>query len=188
MDLSVRRFLALLAGVALLRAAELLVSRANQRALLAQGAAKPADPHFIWMVLVHAGVIIGAAIEVVWLRRQSQPLLAAAAGTLFVAANVVRWWVIYAMGRHWNVQVMDSRALGIVSTGPFRFVRHPNYAAVFVELTALPLVHTAWLTAILGSLGHAWVLSKRIALEDAVLLADAEYRRLMAHKPKFLPL
>ena len=99
----------------------------------------------------------------------------------------VRWWVIRTLGSHWNVQVMDSAGLGVVSSGPFRAVRHPNYAAVFVEVAALPLVHTAWITCLAGSAAHLWVLSRRLALEEAVLLSHEEYRMRMGGKPRFVP-
>jgi methyltransferase len=106
---------------------------------------------------------------------------------IFLAANVVRWWVIRTLGNHWNVQVMDSTRLGVISSGPFRYVRHPNYAAVFAEMLALPLIHTAWITAIVGSLAHVAVLSQRLSTEERVLLANPEYRATMAGKPRFLP-
>jgi methyltransferase len=82
---------------------------------------------------------------------------------------------------------MQSAQLGVVTRGPFRFIRHPNYAAVFIELVALPLIHTAWLTALVGAAGHVWVLSRRLAVEEPVLLANPAYRAAMAHKPRFLP-
>src|SRR6185369_15280419 len=103
-------------------------------------------------------------------------------------ANLLRWWVIATMGAHWNVQVMGSTALGVVTGGPFRWVRHPNYVAVFVELGALPLVHGAFITAAAGAALHALVLRRRIALEEAILLADPRYREAMAGKPRFVPL
>jgi methyltransferase len=82
---------------------------------------------------------------------------------------------------------MDSSALGVVAGGPYRWVRHPNYLAVFAELLALPLIHSAWLTALLGGLAHIWVLRRRIAVEEAVLLANPAYRAAMSHKPRFIP-
>jgi methyltransferase len=121
------------------------------------------------------------------LHRPFIPVLAIVMGTLFALANALRWWVIRTLGTHWNVQVMDSVSLGVITGGPFRLVRHPNYAAVFVELAALPLIHTAWITALVGSAGHAWVLSRRLAVEEAVLLRNADYRAAMAHKPRFVP-
>jgi methyltransferase len=187
MALSVAGFLGVLIAVALLRGVELAISRRNQRRLEAQGVLKARDPYFHWMVLLHAAVLAGAALEVLWLNRPLIPAVAIVTGALFALANAVRWWVIRTLGTHWNVQVMDSASLGVISTGPFRLVRHPNYAAVFIELAALPLIHTAWLTALVGSVGHAWVLSRRLAVEEAVLLRSARYRATVALKPRFIP-
>jgi methyltransferase len=187
MDLSVKAFLGLLAAVAVLRVVELRISRRNQRALAAAGVRKIAEPVFPWMVLGHAGVLGGAALEVVLLQRPFVPALAAVMSVLFVLATALRWWVMRTLRTHWNVQVMDSGRLGVVTAGPYRFIRHPNYVAVFVELAALPLIHTAWLTAVLGAATQIWILSRRIATEESVLLANAEYRAAMGHKPRFVP-
>jgi methyltransferase len=187
MELSVIAYLALLLLVALLRIVELQISRRHQREMVAQGAAKVNDPRFRWMVLLHTGVLVGAAVEVVLLHRPFIPVLAAFCFVIFLAANVVRWWVIRTLGEHWNVQIMNSTGLGVITTGPFRYVRHPNYAAVFVEMLVLPLIHTAWITAIAGSLAHIVVLSQRLSTEERVLFSDAQYRAAMAGKPRFLP-
>jgi methyltransferase len=180
-------FLVLLLAVAALRIVELQISRRHQAQLVARGAAKVAEPKFRWMVLLHTAVLLGAALEVVFLKRPFYPALAAAMFSVFLAANAVRWWVIRTLGEHWNVQVMDSTRLGVISSGPFRYVRHPNYAAVFAEMLALPLIHTAWITAIAGSLAHIAVLTQRLATEERVLLANPDYQVAMAGKPRFLP-
>lgn len=187
MELSVIAFLALLCLVALLRLYELRISRRHQQEMTAQGASKVEEPRFRWMVALHTGVLIGAACEVVFLHRPLIPVLAAVCFLIFVAANVVRWWVIRTLGEHWNVQVMNSTRLGVVTSGPFRYVRHPNYAAVFVEMLVLPLIHTAWITALLGTAAHVLVLSQRLATEEKVLFSDAHYRDAMSGKPRFLP-
>ena len=187
MELSVIAYLALLLLVGLLRIVELRISRRHQREMVAHGAAKVNDPRFRWMVLLHTGVLVGAAVEVVFLHRPFIPVLAAVCFVIFLAANVVRWWVIRTLGEHWNVQIMNSTGLGVITTGPFRYVRHPNYAAVFVEMLVLPLIHTAWITAIAGSLAHIVVLSQRLSTEERVLFSDAQYRAAMAGKPRFLP-
>ena len=172
MDLSVIAFLVLLLAVALLRVVELRISRRHQREMVARGAAKVDEPKFRWMVLLHTAVLAGAAFEVVFLRRPFIPQLAAAMFAVFLAANAVRWWVIRTLGEHWNVQVMDSTRLGVVTSGPFRYVRHPNYAAVFAEMLALPLIHTAWITAVAGAIAHMGVLAQRLSTEERVLLAN----------------
>jgi methyltransferase len=187
MELSVIAYLVLLVVVALLRLVELRISKKHQQEMVARGAAKVVDPRFRWMVLLHTAVIVGAAVEVVFLHRPFFPLLAAICFAIFLAANAVRWWVIRSLGEHWNVQVMNSTSLGVVTSGPFRYVRHPNYAAVFVEMLVLPLIHTAWITALAGSLAHVLVLSQRLATEERVLFSDAQYRAAMSGKPRFLP-
>jgi len=155
--------------------------------MTARGAAKVNDPNFRWMALFHTFVLIGAAVEVVFLRRPLLPGLAIPMLALFITANIVRWWVIRTLGEHWNVQVMDSTKLGVITSGPFRYVRHPNYAAVFVEMIALPLIHAAWITALAGAVIHVVVLIFRLSAEERVLFADPDYAAAMRAKPRFLP-
>ncbi len=187
MELSVILFLALLLAVAAMRIFELRISKRHQQEMAARGAAKVNDPNFRWMALFHTLVLIGAAAEVVFLRRPFLPSLAIPMLVLFITANIVRWWVIRTLGEHWNVQVMDSTRLGVITSGPFRYVRHPNYAAVFVEMIALPLIHTAWITAITGAIAHVIVLTLRLSTEERVLLANPDYAAAMGSKPRFLP-
>jgi len=187
MDVSVIAYLALLLAVAALRIVELRISKTHQKQIVADGGSKVTDPKFVWMVALHTAVLIGAAVEVVFLRRPFLPVLAAISFAVFVFANVVRWWVIRTLGEHWNVQIMDSTKLGVITTGPFRYVRHPNYAAVFVEMLFLPLIHTAWITALATSAAYSIALAMRIRTEETVLMANPEYRAAMGHKPRFLP-
>ena len=187
MPLSVILFLVLLLAVAALRVFELRISKRHQQRMTSRGAAKIKDPYFRWMAMFHTLVLIGAAAEVGLLHRPFILALAAPMFVLFLAANVVRWWVIRTLGEHWNVQVVDSTKLGFVASGPFRYVRHPNYAAVFVEMIALPLIHTAWITALVGAVAHVIVLCMRLSVEDPVLLSNPDYAAVMGSKPRFLP-
>jgi methyltransferase len=187
MPLSVILFLALLLAVAAMRIVELRISKRHQQDMAARGAAKAKDPIFRWMAIFHTLVLVGAAAEVVLLGRPFLPALAIPMTVLFVIANIVRWWVIRTLGEHWNVEVMDSTCLGVITTGPFRYVRHPNYAAVFVEMIALPLIHTAWITALVGAVAHVFILSGRLAAEERVLFANPDYAAAMSGKPRFLP-
>jgi methyltransferase len=180
-------YLALLALVGLGRLVELRISRRNQQQLQNQGVRKIAEPHFRWMVIVHAAVLAGAAAEVLLLRRPLIPALAIAMAVLFALANALRWWVIRTLAGHWNVEVMVSSPVGVVTAGPYRWVRHPNYVAVVMELFALPMMHTAWITALAGTLANLEILRRRLRVEDGVLMADPAYRGTMGGKPRFLP-
>jgi methyltransferase len=184
---TVTAYLLVVAAVAMLRFAELAISARNRHALAAGGATAVYEPHFKWMALLHIAILVGATAEVVVLRRPFIPTLAVPALGLLVGATWTRWWVMQTLGEHWNVGVMDSTRQGVVDTGPYRWVRHPNYTAVFVELVALPLVHTAWITATAGAIAHLYVLRARVAAEDRVLLASPDYVARMGKKPSFFP-
>jgi methyltransferase len=187
MDLTTTWFLILLGCVGLERLVELQVSRRHQRELATCGARKQSDPQYRWMVALHAGVLIGAALEVTLLHRPFIAPLAAAALLLFTLATLLRWWVIRTLGIHWNTEVVDSGSLGVISDGPFRWIRHPNYLGVFVELIALPLIHTAWITAVVAAAGNVFVLRNRLSVEEPLLNDVPAYRAAMAGKPRFLP-
>ena len=187
MGLSVYLYLALLAAVGVLRLVELRISRRHQERMLSQGAVRVREPHFKWIVIAHTGVLLGAALEVVLLHRPFLSLLGATMLALFFASNLMRLWVVRALGDLWSVEVMDSTRIGVVTTGPFRFVRHPNYTGVILEMISLPLIHTAWITALLTFAGYSMALSRRIRAEETVLMANPEYRAAMGHKPRFLP-
>ncbi len=187
MDLTKIAFLILLVCVGLERLVELQLSRRHQHELANSGALKHRDPQYRWMIALHTGVLIGAAAEVTLLQRPFIPWLAFPALVLFALATALRWWVIRTLGIHWNTEVVDSARLSVVSDGPFRWIRHPNYLGVFVELIALPLVHTAWITAMLATIGNVVVLRNRLSIEERLLNAVPAYRATMAGKPRFLP-
>ncbi|HYL85076.1 MAG TPA: isoprenylcysteine carboxylmethyltransferase family protein [Candidatus Angelobacter sp.] len=187
MGLTFYLFFCLLAAVGVLRLVELRVSRRNFNRMLAAGAAPVPEPHFKWIVLVHTGVLIGAALEVILLHRRFLPWFAASMFALFIASNLLRLWVVVSLGQLWSVNVMDSAQMGIVTTGPFRFVRHPNYTGVVLEVISLPLIYTAWITAVAAALGYSYALSRRVPAEEKVLMANPAYRAAMEHKARFVP-
>jgi methyltransferase len=93
---------------------------------------------------------------------------------LAVAAQGLRWWCVATLGRQWCTRVVVVAGLSAVRAGPYRWLRHPNYVAVVVEGFALPLVHTAWVTAVVFTVANAWLLRVRIRTEDAALAALSE--------------
>jgi methyltransferase len=180
-------YFGLLALIALERLLELYISKRNQRRMASRGIQKISEPHFPWMVAVHTALLVGAGLEVWLFRRPFLLWLAIPMFVLFFFAQAMRVWVVRTMSGHWNAEIMDSTQLGVVTGGPYRWVRHPNYVAVVAEFIAIPLLHTAWITAVAGSLADLWVLRSRIDVEDRVLLSSPVYRAAMGSKPRFLP-
>jgi methyltransferase len=88
---------------------------------------------------------------------------------LVVAAQALRWWCIGTLGRQWNTRILVVPGLSRVARGPYRWLSHPNYVAVVVEGFALPLVHTAWMTALAFTVLNAALLWVRISAENQAL-------------------
>ncbi|MYS93157.1 MULTISPECIES: isoprenylcysteine carboxyl methyltransferase family protein [Streptomyces] len=162
-------FTVLVLAVALERVAELAVSRRNAALSLARGGVESGRGHYPFMVVLHTGLLAGALVEV-WTRR---PDTAAVLGwtmlALVAAAQALRWWCIATLGRQWNTRVIVVPGAARVTGGPYRWIRHPNYVAVVVEGLALPLVHSAWVTAVVFTALNGFLLATRIRAEDAAL-------------------
>ncbi len=174
---SVVLFSALVAAVGLERVAELVVSRRNAAWSMAQGGVESGRRHYRVMVVLHTGLLVGAMVEV-WARHPPVlPVLAAGMLLLVLASQALRWWCISTLGPRWNTRVIVVPGLPLVGSGPYRWLRHPNYVAVVVEGLALPLVHSAWITATVFTVLNAVLLTVRIRVEDTALDAAAHRQR-----------
>ena len=180
-------YLVLLAGFAALRLGELVFSTQHQVRLCAEGATKLREPLYPLMITIHFGLFVGSALEVILYHRPFILWIGGPILVLLAFCLVGRVWVWRSLGEQWNVQIMTT-SRPIVDSGPYCYVRHPNYTIVIVEMFALPLVHSAYVTALVCSVANAFVLRERIRHEEAVLFARPEYRAKMATKPRFLPL
>jgi methyltransferase len=180
-------FLVLVLLVALLRVVELRIAARNRRLLLARGGFEVGAGHYPWMVGLHAAWLVAAPVEVWLLGRPFLPALALPMLALWALATALRWWVIATLGERWTTRVVVLPGAAPVTRGPYRFLRHPNYLAVAVEVAALPLVHTAWLTAALASLAGAALLRVRIAAEEAALATTSDYTARFAGRPALVP-
>ncbi|URM92518.1 hypothetical protein LUW75_24050 [Streptomyces sp. MRC013] len=162
-------FTVLVLAVASERVAELAVSRRNAAWSLARGGVEAGRGHYPFMVVLHTGLLAGALAEV-WVRRpDAVAALAWSMLVLVAAAQALRWWCIATLGRQWNTRVIVVPGAPRVTGGPYRRLPHPNYAAVAVEGFALPLVHSAWVTALVFTLLNGFLLAVRIRTEDAAL-------------------
>lgn len=172
------------------RLVELRIAERNRRRLLAQGAVEAAPGHYRWMVLLHTAFLVACPLEVWLLERPFLPGLAAVALVVLVLAAALRWWVIAVLGGRegrWTTRILCLPGVPPITGGPYRFLRHPNYLAVIAEIAALPLVHTAWLTAAVFSLLNAWLLRVRIAAEEAALTEHSDYGPVFADRPRLVP-
>lgn len=162
-------YVLLIAAVALERIAELVVAQRNLAWSRTQGGVEFGASHYPVMVVLHTGFLLACLAEVMLLDRPFLPWLGWPALVVVLLAQALRWWCIATLGHQWNTRVIVIPGAPRITTGPYRWVRHPNYVAVVLEIAALPLVHTAWLTALVFSVANAMLLRERIRVENRAL-------------------
>ncbi len=180
-------YLGLIALVAVQRLAELALSKRNLARALAAGGREVGSGHYPTMVVLHTAFLIACPLEVYALDRPFVSALAIVSGAVLLLATALRYWAIGTLGERWNTRIVVLPGAPAVVGGPFRFVRHPNYLAVVLEIAFLPLVHTAWLTAAVFSAANAALLRVRIAAEERALDEASGYERAFSGRPRFIP-
>ena len=184
-DVGFLAFLLLLTLMGAARVAELLVARRLTRRAGQRGATPKREPIFVLMVVLHTLPFVLCPLEVVVLDRPfSWPLFALSSTALLLLA-LARVWTLRTLGEMWNVRIVEPAA--VVVRGPYRFIRHPNYAVVIAELVFLPLAHGCWWTLALLTGLNAVVLFFRIRAEEQVLFTIPGYADLMGPKKRFIP-
>ena len=160
-------YLGLVLLVAAERVAELVVSLRNARWSFARGGVESGRRHYPFMVALHTGLLAACMVEAL-----HRPFIPALGWTMFAVVLLsqgLRWWCIAVLGHQWNTRVIVVPGLQLVARGPYRWIRHPNYVAVVAEGIALPLVHTAWITALVFTVLNIPLLAIRIRTEEKAL-------------------
>ena len=157
-----------LAAVLVMMLGELWLSRSNERWLFAHGAVASPDPVFATMRWAYPAAFVAMAAEGVITNPAFGPVMLIGAA-LLVVAKAVKFWAIGTLGRRWTYRVLVLPGAPLVSGGPYRLVRHPNYVGVVGELVAMALLSGARITGPLAVLGFGWLLLRRIAAEERAL-------------------
>ena len=167
-------FTVLILATGVERIVELVISKRNAAWAFARGGVESGRGHFPAMVALHTALLVGALAEVWLLDRPFIPMLGWPMLVVALLCQAARYWIIASLGRQWNTRVIVVPGLDLVRRGPYRvsWLRHPNYWIVAIEGIALPLVHTAWLTAVVFTVLNAiLLLGFRIPTENRALEA-----------------
>jgi methyltransferase len=112
---------------------------------------------------------VSCIVEVAPMHRPFLPWLGWPMVGVVALSTALRWWCVSTLGKRWNPRLIVIKDAPLVDRGPYRWLHHPNYTAVIAEVAALPLVHSAWMTAIVFSIANALVLTVRIRAENVAL-------------------
>jgi methyltransferase len=181
-------YMLLLAAVSVERLTELAISQRHAAQAFALGGVEYGQRHFRVMQLLHTAFLLACALEVWSLQRPFLPWLGWPMLGLVCGAQGLRYWAIAALGPAWNTRVIVVPGERSVKRGPYRFLRHPNYVAVVIEGVALPLVHTAWIAALVFSVANLFLLTVRIRCEEDALVRHSDWANRFGTTPRFLPM
>ena len=150
------------------RLSELVLARRNEKYVRANGAKEYDAKGYKFIVLMHIAFfvsligeyyIFGRALNHYW-----QPLL-----ILFILTQILRYWSIGSLGYYWNTKILITPGSALINTGPYRYLKHPNYLAVTIEIAVIPLFFSCYITAVLFSLLNFILLRRRIQIEENAL-------------------
>mgnify|MGYP000880142550 CR=1 FL=1 len=180
-------YLALVGLVAVQRLLELRRSRNHEIALKKRGGIEMAPGHFGAMRLLHVLWLVGCFLESSWNGEPPDPTLSLAASLAFLIGQGLRFAAMRALRERWTVRIIALPGVFPVTHGVYRYMRHPNYLAVILEIASLPLIFGCWATALLASGANALVLWIRIRAEEAALETLGDYETAFGSTRRFLP-
>ena len=168
-------FYIIIAIVIIQRLVELIIAKRNEKWMRSQGAFEAGAGHYPIMVSMHMAFFISLILEVLVIDRPLSPLWIPLL-SLFLIAQIARIWCLTSLGKFWNTKIIILPGADVVKKGPYQFIRHPNYVIVATELLVLPLLFSAYFTAVVFSLLNLWMLSVRIPIEEKALKEVTNYK------------
>ncbi|KKK37705.1 hypothetical protein WQ57_13025 [Mesobacillus campisalis] len=168
------------------RLTELAIARKNEKWMKSQGGLEFGSGHYPAMVMIHSAFILSTIAEVVILDRELSafwPLLI----VLFVLTQLMRVWALLSLGPFWNTKIIVLPGAKVVKKGPYRFIKHPNYVIVALELIVIPLMFNAYWTAAVFTLLNMIILSVRIPEEEKALASLTQYEKEFHDNGRFIP-
>lgn len=179
-------FVLVLSMVGMQRLVELSIAKRNERWMRQAGAYEVGAGHYPFIVLMHSFFFISLLAEVLYFKRDLANwgvLLLA----LFLLLQLIRVWTLLSLGKFWNTKIIVLPGASVIKKGPYKYMRHPNYMVVALELLLLPLAFQAYLTALIFTLLNIAVMALRIPLEEKALQQATNYEQEFKAKSRFYP-
>ena len=181
-------FIGIVVAVILQRLLEVRLSDRHKAEILKRGGQEHGDNLLGAVKVLQVSWWVAMIVEVWYLGRPFIPVLAVIALTATMTGQVLRYLSMQALEWRWTLPIMTVPGMPVVESGLYRYLRHPNWLGVILEIAFLPLIHSAYLTGIAFSLANAWLMSRRIQTEEQALSENTNYAAAFANKPRFIPI
>ncbi len=168
------------------RLGELQLAKRNYKWAFERGGFELGREHYKWMWTLHTFFFISMLIEYKILN-PTMPTWAIYPLILFILAQALRMWAILSLGTYWNTRIVVIPGTVLQAKGPYRWIRHPNYLAVIIEIASIPLLFGLYITATLFTLLNAIMLMYRIRVEEEGLALHTSYLETMQKTPRWIP-
>ena len=169
------------------RVIELIISSINQRKIVKEGALYPREDNYNTIKVIHIFWFVSQVFEFYFLRIRVPLMLIVLVSIVLILTHIVRLSTILSLGKLWTTKICTSVKGNVVKSGLYSYVKHPNYAIVFIELFLLPIMGGAFFTAVLFTLINFVVLMKRVKLEEKFLSENSDYKKYAEGKNMFFP-
>ena len=156
------------------RLSELLIARRNEKKVLSEGAVEYDARGYRVIVAMHVFFFISFVAEYYILSKSLNalwPLLL----SIIVLAEILRYWAITSLGKYWNTKILVTPGSRLVSKGPYKFIRHPNYLSVVIEIAVVPLLFSCFITSVTFTVLNLLILRRRIRIEERALATVSKH-------------
>ncbi len=167
-------FVFVIAIVCLQRIIELIVAKRNEQWMIKKGAYEVGANHYPYMIALHTTFFLSIIVEVTFFHRSLSPLFLPLL-ILFLFTQIARVWCLWSLGHFWNTKIFILPGANVVKKGPYKYIRHPNYLIVGIEILFLPLMFQAYFTAIVFTCLNLAMLAVRIPIEEKALRQATNY-------------
>lgn len=153
------------------RVIEVRIAISNERWMKDRGGVEVGEGHYKWFIIVHLLFFIALFCEYQIKYADLNSLAPFYVGffTGFIIAQIGRIWCIYSLGRFWNTKIIVLPKVALIKKGPYKYLKHPNYIIVFLELLLIPLTFGLYFSALLFPFFHLLLLTIRVPLENNAL-------------------
>ncbi|MCM3766626.1 isoprenylcysteine carboxyl methyltransferase family protein [Neobacillus niacini] len=172
--------------IVLQRIVELVIAKRNEHWMKRQGAIEIGAIHYRFIVLMHMLFLISFFLEKLLFKHGLSPIWPILL-TVFVLTQIFRIWVIQSLGRFWNTKIIVLPNASVIRKGPYRYIKHPNYLVVSLEIIVIPILYNAYFTAVLFTILNFIMLAIRIPREEQALGSVTEYNHAFQDCPRLIP-